>query len=237
MAVEKSPPTSEPAAPGTTRPVQVWDPWVRVFHWAIVVLIGVSYASVQAGNMQLHYYSGYTVLTLVLFRVAWGFVGSDTARFTRFLRSPFAALRHLAEFRRSEPDREVGHNAAGGWMVLVLIGLLLAQAATGLFASEEPGFSYGAQGPLAARVSAETAEWLTGWHHAIFDGILIAVALHVLAVAAYALLKGHDLVRPMLTGRKRLPADTPAPRHGSPLLAAALLGVAVLVVVLVSRMG
>lgn len=222
-----------PRKPAPTQSVKVWDPWVRVFHWSIVVLLGVSYASIQAGRMQLHYLSGYAVLALVLFRIGWGIIGSDTARFARFLRSPIAALRHLAEFSRPEPDREIGHNAAGGWMVLVLIGLLLAQALTGLFADT----GYGDYGPLAKSVSGETSDWLTGWHHAIFDGILIAVSLHVLAVAGYALLKGHDLVRPMVTGRKTLPADMAPPRLGSPLLAAALLAGAALVVVAISRAG
>ena len=221
-------------AEGRLRPVTVWDPWIRLVHWAIVVLLGVSYAAIQAGNMRLHYWSGYTVLTLVLFRIAWGFVGSDTARFGRFLRSPLAALRHLAEFPRRHPDREIGHNAAGGWMVLVLLALLLAQPLTGLFADS----GYGDYGPLAKKVSGELSDRLTGLHHRIFYfGILPAAGLHVLAVLAYALVKRHDLVRPMLTGRKRLPAELPAPRLGSPLLAAALLGTAALVVWGVSRLG
>jgi cytochrome b len=216
------------------RPVKVWDGWIRLVHWSIVALLGVSYASIQAGNMRLHYLSGYTVLTLVLFRIAWGLVGSDTARFSRFLRSPLAALRHLGEFGRPEPDREIGHNAAGGWMVLVLLGLLLAQPLTGLFADS----GYGDHGPLAKKVSSATSDWLTGLHHRIFYyGILVAAGLHVTAVAAYALLKGHDLVRPMVTGRKSLPADARAPRMGPPLLAAALLGAAALAVFGVSRMG
>jgi len=215
------------------RAVKVWDGWIRLVHWAVVILIAVSYFSIQAGNMRLHFLSGYTVLTLVLFRVAWGLVGSDTARFTRFLRSPLAGLRHLAAFRRREPDREIGHNAAGGWMVLVMLGLLLAQPLTGLFADT----GYGDYGPLAKFVSGETSDRLTGLHHAIFNWILAAAALHVLAVGAYALLKGHDLVRPMVTGRKSLPADARAPRMGSPLLAAALLGAAALAVFGISRLG
>jgi cytochrome b len=245
MSIDRRQPREGTPAPGTgngttatgtegaVRPVKVWDPWVRLFHWSIVILIGVSYASIQAGNMQLHYLSGYAVLSLVLFRIAWGLVGSDTARFGRFLRSPVAALRHLAEFPRPDPDREVGHNAAGGWMVLVLIGLLLAQTLTGLFADT----GYGDYGPLAKAVASETSDRLTGLHHAIFDGILIAVALHVTAVASYALLKGHDLVRPMVTGRKSLPAEVAAPRMAPARLAAALLGAAVLVVFVVSRFG
>jgi cytochrome b len=221
-------------AEGAVRPVTVWDPWIRLVHWLVVVLLAVSYFSIQAGNMRLHYLSGYAVLALVLFRIAWGLVGSDTARFRRFLRSPLAALRHLAEFPRREPDREIGHNAAGGWMVLVLLGLLLAQPLTGLFADT----GYGDYGPLAKKVSGATSDWLTGLHHQLFYwGILVAAGLHVVAVLAYALVKRQDLVRPMVTGRKRLPEGMAAPRLGSPLLAAALLGTAALVVYGVSRLG
>jgi cytochrome b len=215
------------------RRVKVWDGWIRLVHWSIVVLLGVSYVSIQNGWMQAHYRSGYAVLTLVLFRLGWGLVGSETARFARFLKSPLAALGHLRDFPKRDPDREIGHNAAGGWMVLVMLGLLLAQPLTGLFADT----GYGDHGPLAKMVAAETSDWLTGVHHRIFDCILIAVALHVSAIAAYALLKGHDLVRPMVTGHKTLPADAAAPRFGSPALAAALLGGAALLVFGVSRLG
>lgn len=219
--------------PATTRPVKVWDAWIRAVHWSIVILLGVSWWSIQTGRMQVHYLSGYTVLTLVLFRIGWGLAGSDTARFSRFLRSPLAAFRHMAEFTRTGPDSEIGHNAAGGWMVLVLLALLLAQPLTGLFADS----GYGDHGPLAKRVASETSDWLTGLHHRNFNLILAAAALHVLAVGAYALLKGHDLVRPMVTGRKLLPADAVPPRLGSPRLAAILLGAAALLVFGVSRMG
>jgi cytochrome b len=216
-----------------TARVKVWDGWVRLVHWSIVVLMAVSYWSIQAGKMQIHYWSGYTVLTLVLFRIAWGLVGSDTARFGRFLRSPLAALDHLRHFPRREPDTEIGHNAAGGWMVLVLLALLLAQPATGLFSDS----GYGDYGPLAKTVSGDTSDWLTGWHHRIFNLILLAAGLHIAAVLAYALVKRHDLVRPMVLGTKKLPADARAPRLGSPLLAAALLGTAALVVYGITRLG
>jgi cytochrome b len=218
---------------GPMRRVTVWDGWIRLVHWSVVILLGVSYASIQAGWMKTHYASGYAVLALVLFRLAWGLVGSDTARFGRFLKSPVAALAHLRHLPRREPDREIGHNAAGGWMVLVLLALLLAQPVTGLFADT----GYGDYGPLAKTVASETSDWLTGLHHRNFTLILVAVGLHVLAVVAYAALKGHDLVRPMVTGRKTLPAAMPAPRLGSPVLAAALLGVAALAVFGLSRLG
>lgn len=215
------------------RQVKVWDGWVRLVHWSVLLLLGLSWWSIETGRMQLHYLSGYTVLTLVLFRIGWGFLGSDTARFGHFLRSPLAALRHLRDLGRRELEPEVGHNPAGGWMVLVLLLLLLAQPLTGLFADS----GYGDHGPLAKKVSAETSDWLTGLHHRNFKLILAAAALHVLAVAGYALLKGQNLVRPMLTGRKSLPATVAPPRLGSPWLAAALLGAAALLVYGISRLG
>ena len=219
------------------RQVKVWDGWVRLFHWAIVGLVGFSWWTQATDRMAWHIRSGYVILALMLFRLAWGLVGSDTARFQAFLRPPSRAFEHLRRLRRREPDTEIGHNAAGGWMVLLLLALLLLQADTGLFANEEPGFDYGAQGPLAAWVAAPTSARLTGIHDLVFNLVLAAVALHVLAVLAYAVLKGQNLVRPMLTGNKRLPPTIPAPRLGSPVLAAALLGTAALVVWGISRLG
>lgn len=217
--------------------VKVWDGWVRLVHWGIVLLLGLSWLSAEKGWIDLHILSGCTVLTLVLFRIAWGFLGSETARFRHFLRSPLMALRHLAHFPRPEPDHGVGHTAAGGWMVLVLLALLLVQPLTGLFSAEEPEFSYGARGPLADLVSAETCEWLTGLHAANFNLILLAAGLHILAVLAYRLVKRHDLVRPMLRGWKWLPAGVASPRFGSPWLATALLALAALAVYGVTRLG
>jgi cytochrome b len=219
------------------RRVKVWDGWIRLVHWAVVVLIGVSWWTMETDRVELHYLSGYAVLTLLLFRLAWGVAGSDTARFARFLRSPVEALRHLSHWRLREPDTEIGHNAAGGWMVLVLLGLLLVQAASGLFANHEPGMTYEAHGPLALRVSDATSAWLTGIHHLFFNLVLAAAGLHVLAVLAYRALKGQDLVRPMVTGFKSLPARLAPPRMGSPVLAAVFLTAAALAVWGITRLG
>ncbi len=206
------------------RRVKVWDGWVRLFHWSIVLLVIGQYVTVQLSLMEWHIRCGYLVLALLVFRLGWGLVGSDSARFARFLKSPLAALAHLRHLRRREPDTEIGHNAAGGWMVLVLLALLLAQVGSGLFASEEPGESYAAHGPFALRVADALSARLTALHGLGFNLLLGAIGLHVLAVLAYALLKRQDLVRPMVTGFKRLPPGLAAPRLGHPLLAVALLG-------------
>lgn len=215
------------------RAVVVWDPWVRLVHWGLVVLLAASWVTARLHWTDWHFRAGYAALTLLLFRLLWGMLGSDTARFGRFLKSPLAALRHLAHFPRREPDAEVGHNAAGGWMVLVLLGLLLAQAVTGLFTYDQI-FTYG---PLARQVSEGWRDALSSWHVFIINLILAAVALHVLAVVLYRVVKGHRLARAMVTGRKHLPEGVPAPRLGSPWLALALLACSASAVAFIASFG
>ena len=223
-------PNGRPAgrAAGTTLflPMRVWDLPIRLFHWGLVAVLLTSYLSVTFNQMDLHLLSGYAIATLLLFRVAWGIVGSDTARFARFLHSPLAGLRHLVQFRAAGPDTEVGHNAAGGWMVVGMLLLLGAQVGTGLYANDDGA----TEGPLAHLVSKGASDALSGWHGFIFNLILAVVALHLCALLAYRMIKRHDLVRPMITGKKRLPATTKAPRMASTALAGALLALAAVVV-------
>ncbi len=215
-------PTGAPKPRTPTLLMRVWDAPTRLFHWAIVVLIAVSYFSMKFDNVELHYLSGYTMLSLLLFRLCWGIVGSETSRFRQFMRSPVEGLRHLASFGAREPDRQIGHNAAGGWMVLFMLAVLAVQAVTGLFAGDpvEGG------GPFVDQIAGSTQKWLNTVHALNWNLILALMALHILAILAYAAVKRHDLVRPMVTGKKRLPANTRQPRFVSPLLAVAIVAVA-----------
>jgi cytochrome b len=210
-----------PVRPAPTRRLKVWDPWIRLVHWAIVILLPFSYWTATTSRFDLHFLSGYAILALVLFRIAWGFVGSQTARFVHFLRSPVEALRHLGYLRRRAAAVEIGHNAAGGWMVLLLLLLLLAQAASGLFADD----LIFTRGPLARRVDEAWSSLATSIHLRVFWVIVAAAVLHVLAVIAYRVLRGQNLVGPMVTGVLKLPVPYagPQPRMGHPLLAAVLL--------------
>ena len=205
-----------------TQRVKVWDPWIRLVHWLLVLLVPFSWWTGKQGNWDLHFLSGYAILSLLVFRLAWGLVGSETARFGRFLRSPLEGLRHLRHLGRRAPDTQVGHNAAGGWMVLVMLGLLLAQASTGLFADD----LILTRGPLARSVDPVVSDAATSVHLRVIWAIIGTGALHLLAIAAYAALPRHDLVRPMVTGTKRLPAGAAAPRMGNPALALLLLAAA-----------
>lgn len=207
-------------------PVRVWDAPIRLFHWALVILLCVSWLSERLLWMRLHFLSGYSIIALLLFRVAWGFIGSQTARFSQFIRGPLAALRHLVHLFRGEPDNEIGHNPVGGWMVLVMLALLVLQVATGLFANDDAN----TEGPLFDRVGKDTSDWLSHIHAVNFTLIQIAVVLHIVAILVYLALK-HDLVRPMITGHKRLPERLPPPSLVSPIRAAILFVIAVVVVV------
>ena len=212
------------ATQGAARRLKVWDPWIRLVHWAIVILLPFSYWTAVTSRFDWHFLSGYAILALVLFRIAWGLVGSHTARFRHFLRSPLEALRHLGHLRRRAAVVEIGHNAAGGWMVLLLLLLLLTQAASGLF-SDALIFT---RGPLARRVDEAWSSFATSIHLRVFWVIVAAAVLHILAVAAYRVLLGRNLVKPMITGTLVLPVayNGPRPRMGHPALAVLLLGAA-----------
>jgi cytochrome b len=213
-------------------PMRVWDLPTRLFHWLLVLLIPASYVTAKLNKMDLHMALGHAMLALLLFRWMWGVVGSDTAKFAGFLASPLAAFRHLARIGKREPDMEVGHNAAGGWMVLAMLVLLSAHVGAGLCASDGGG----SEGPLAKYVGNAWSNRLSQMHEITFKLILVAIAVHVLAISAYAVLKRQNLVRPMISGKKRLPAATPAPRQVGPVMAIAILVAAAAVALVVSRL-
>ncbi len=209
-------------------PMLIWDLPTRLFHWVLVLLLLTSWLSAEFGWMRTHVLSGLTVLSLLLFRIVWGFIGSDSARFARFLKNPLAAIQHLLQLHRQrEPDTETGHNAAGGWMVLFMLAVLLVQVATGLGANDDVL----TEGPLARTVGKANSDWLTHIHHLNFVLIEIVVALHVLAIVTYRVLKGQNLLRPMITGKKRLPGVTRAPRMMHPVVGLVVFGLAVVAVV------
>ena len=208
-------------------PMRVWDLPTRLFHWALVVLIAANYFAIRFDRVAWHMLSGHAITVLLLWRIFWGLFGSETARFRHFLGNPLAAVRHLLHFGRRAPDTQVGHNAAGGWMVAGMLVVLLAQAGTGLFGRNDDDV---VEGPLSKLIDAGLSTKLMDLHFQIWAAIKIVVVLHVLALLAYAVVKRHNLLRPMVTGKKRLPATTPAPRMASNLRALGLLALAALIV-------
>ena len=178
--------------------VRVWDLPIRLFHWSIVLLMGISWFSADQGYMRLHLASGLTLLALLLFRIGWGLVGSTTARFRDFLHPPRRVVGYLKGLAGSEKVLHAGHNPAGGLMVIALIAVLLAQVGTGLFANDGVRF----HGPLALLVSEDVSTRLTDIHGLISNLILLLIWCHVVAVGFYLLVRGDNLVWPMVTGKK-----------------------------------
>lgn len=201
---------------------RVWDLPVRLFHWVLVGLIATSLITAEIGGnaMQYHQWSGMSILTLVLFRLLWGFLGSTRARFSDFVRGPRAAFAYASGLLRGGAAFYPGHNPLGGWMVLALLASLLVQTGTGLFANDDVMI----EGPLARHISKETSDWLTGIHHVNFAVLLVLIALHVAATLFYLLVKRDNLVLPLITGRKPLAEGRRfEPPRGGPLWLAALL--------------
>jgi len=205
--------------------VPVWDAPTRLFHWALAILAVLSFTTGKLGGswMGWHVKSGYAILALLLFRVAWGFVGSDTARFTHFLRGARAATAYARQLLAGSPPSSTGHNPLGGWMVVLMLAVLLLQAATGLFADDEVR----AQGPLAVVVSETTVRQMTRIHS--FNEWVVAglVVVHVVAIGVYQWGLRRDLIGPMLRGTTDAPD---APRVASAWVAAAILALAALAV-------
>ncbi|MCC8402392.1 cytochrome b/b6 domain-containing protein [Paraburkholderia sp. MMS20-SJTN17] len=222
-------PITRPTQP-VARPVLVWDAPVRLFHWLVVALVTAAYVTLKLNWIDWHVRVGETLLALVIFRLLWGCFGSETARFRSFVASPAAALRHLRRLFHREPDVQVGHNAAGGWMVLLLLALLLIETLSGLYVNND----IADEGPLSALVPVWLANAISDLHGLVWYMLLAAVTLHVLVIALYALAKGHNLLRPMLTGYKPLPPSIDAPRQTPALLALLPLGVGTVVVMLLA---
>lgn len=192
-----------------TRRVMVWDLPVRLFHWSLVFCIAAAWWSGENDAMDWHMRFGYAVLALVLFRLIWGLVGSQTARFNQFVRGPAAILAHLREL--AAPGRmaaHAGHNPLGALAVIGLLTVVTVQAVTGLFTSD----GIMVDGPLAGKVSGATSALMRTIHKGNFNLLLAIVGLHIAAILLYAGLKRLDLVRPMVTGRAALLASEPAPR-------------------------
>jgi len=217
------------------KPVRVWDASIRLFHWFLVAVLAASLLSERAGVEWIHVAADQVMAVLLSFRLVWGFVGSDTARLSGFVRGPRAAF----DFARTwaEPggrDTTVGHNPLGGWMVVALLLGLSSLVLTGMFARGGGGTI---AGPLATLVPSEIAELLTPLHRGISSLTALLVAVHVAAIVAYLVFKGDDLITPMITGNKSLPAGTPAPRLMGPgravpvlLIVSAALGAVVFAV-------
>jgi len=191
--------------------IKVWDGGTRLFHWVLVILFSLSAYSAFQDKFgiyaDMHRWSGYSVLTLVSWRILWGFVGSETARFGHFLKGPSATIKYAKSAFKKAPYRWVGHNPLGAWSVLLMLVLLLAQAVMGLYATDDMIFS----GPLSDTISSSLAGTLTGWHKTIGFTLFGLVGLHLLVIVLVAVRRDTNLVLPMISGHKKDAAGETAP--------------------------
>jgi len=170
----------------------LWDLPTRIFHWTIVCCVSLAWWSAEAENYDLHQWLGYTVIVLVISRFIWGILGSRHSRFTDFLVGPGKLWAYL----RGRGSASVGHNPLGGWSVLALLLLLLTQAGSGLFNTDEILFS----GPLSAWADTSFREAMGEVHEVAFNVLLGFIGLHVLAVFYYQLRLKQPLLQAMIKG-------------------------------------
>ena len=219
------------ASPGTNKQenvmphrVRVWDLPTRLFHWllaaCVVLLVATGYIGGDA--MQWHARLGYAVLTLLLFRLVWGFIGGHWSRFRSFLYAPSSVLAYVGG--RAHPDHLVGHNPLGAGSVFAMLLVLLAQVGTGLFADDEIAFT----GPLNRFVKTSTGLAATWYHKAVGQWLIVAlVLLHVAAIVYYVKRKRESLVLPMIVGDKELEAPATPSRDDAASRVVALVVLAV----------
>ncbi len=177
--------------------IQVWDLPIRLFHWLLVITIALSYLSIEIGGAWADWHSrlGALALGLIVFRVLWGFLGNQQARFSHFFPTPSRLIQYF-----KGQWQGLGHSPLGGLAVLTLLGLTGIVVVTGLFANDDITLF----GPLYPLVNQSSSDWLTGIHAIAFNALLIVIALHLLAIAFYWAVKKNNLVKPMLTGKKEL---------------------------------
>ena len=230
-------------ADNNAKKIRVWDLPIRLFHWTLVVLLTTSYFTGRAGGewMKFHFWSGYAILTLLLFRIVWGCVGSTTARFSDFVKGPVACLVYLRDLLLGRRTYDIGHNPVGGTMVVVLLFAVLAQVTAGLFSADTDLGTV--NGPLANLIPDKWVDRLTDFHKFWVNVLLILTGVHVLAAVVYLVWKKQNLIGAMFTGRKPL-SDVAAPGKPAPTLAFAsgrlavsLLIVAAAVVYFIVRAG
>ncbi|MBU3567315.1 cytochrome b/b6 domain-containing protein [Polynucleobacter alcilacus] len=178
--------------------IRVWDLPIRLFHWLLVFCIVGSLISVNLGGNAIEWHArfGYCILTLLLFRLSWGFIGSKHARFTSF----FPTRQGLLNYLQGRGPQYLGHNPLGALSVFALLIALSVQVATGLFVDDEIAF----QGPFAKYVSNATVSLLSSIHEGNQVVIYSLIAIHIAAIVYYQKFKGENLVKPMLDGDKEI---------------------------------
>jgi cytochrome b len=179
--------------------VRVWDPLVRIFHWTLVLSFAIAWVSADEFDT-LHFWAGYTIAALVAFRVVWGVIGTRHARFTDFVYRLSTIKSYLIDLAALRPKHYVGHNPAGGLMVIILLLSLGLLTFTGMASVAIDGI-----GPLAGTwVESISGHWMEDVHEAVANLVLAFVLFHIAGVLVSSLVHGENLVRAMINGKKEI---------------------------------
>ena len=181
---------------------KIWDPVTRLWHWVLATLVITNWVFgefMSFDTVRWHFYLGYTILGLLVFRIIWGFVGPKPVRWNSLLPRPKKIIAYSRHALKRSPSGTPGHNPVGALSVLALVLALLGQAATGLFIESDDFFE---SAPLVGYVSSSTVNSMTWWHHFLSSVVLILVTLHLVAILFYRFWKSENLVKPMITGWK-----------------------------------
>jgi cytochrome b len=216
------------AALGST----AWDLPTRLFHWSIVLLIGLAWWSAEQRLLDWHRRAGYAVLCLLLFRILWGFLGSYTARFASFCQTPARVIQYVrTDMLSRHAPRSSGHNPLGGWSVLAMLAAMLLQTLLGLIAVDVDGLE---SGPLSYLVSFDTGRLAAKTHHYVFNFLLSLIVLHVAAIAFHYFYKRQNLTKSMITGKIAAHGERPQPLFASAFRAVILFAWSALLVFFVT---
>ncbi len=186
--------------------LRVWDPLIRIFHWSLAASFALAYVT-EDDLLNLHTAAGYTILGLIGFRLLWGFIGPEHARFTDFVRGPKAVIAYLREIVTAHPRRYLGHNPAGGAMAAALLLFLFATSLSGLLLLGAEEMS-GPLAALAAGLPAGMGEAVEEVHEFLANFTLFLVILHVVGVIFSGWQHKENLVLSMITGRKPKQTET-----------------------------
>ena len=188
--------------------LRIWDIPTRLFHWSLVILLVISFYTGLSGGfkeMDYHMLSGYCILTLVLFRILWGLIGSHHSKFITFVKGPSKIAQYatgLLVRRTNDTEQYAGHNPLGALSIIAMLVSLMVQASTGLFANDDIML----EGPLSHLVSYDTSRMLTGVHKTNIWVLAALTALHFIAILFYQIYKREPLIIAMFTGKKTLGA-------------------------------
>ncbi len=183
--------------------IRVWDLPTRLFHWLFAIVIIGALITINLDETELHAKFGYAAFVLVTFRIIWGFVGPQHARFSSFVPS----IERVKAFIKHPVYDQLGHNPLGALSVIAILFIILLQATTGLFTDDEIIF----QGPLSHLVSSSVVSFLTEVHEFNSNLIYALVGLHFAAIFYYQKVKKENLIKPMLTGDKEVSEETNTP--------------------------